>query len=130
MKNFLSIIFLSIIFLLLFSLTCFAEPLDYRTKKTQTRWVCIEIATGKIVSFGGEDCSRYSNDYALYNWNKSFPDEMEFCRWDGEKVIVDQTEKDAVLVDREKERKIEAEVQKLTREQAIQSLIDKGEIEP
>lgn len=106
---------------LLIPVLCFAGPK-----------VCVEKSTGKVVSFGYEDMSRFDlTEYEIHDVEiDRLPGNIHDCKWDGEKVVVDEAMKTQRETNKTRENKIQVEMQKITRGKAIQNLIDSGEIEP
>ena len=95
--------------------------------------ITIEKATGKIGSFASGDKTDFSYlDSSLFDVKiikgDSLPDRIEACKWDGKKIIVDNTLKQEAENNDIKEQLIQAKLAESQRQEAIDSLIAEGKL--
>ena len=97
--------------------------------------IAIEKATGKIAGFASGD----KTDFSYLDSNKydvkilkgdSLPDRIEALKWDGKKIIVDKKLKQEAESNDIKEQLIQAKLAEVQRQEAIDSLIAEGKLNP
>lgn len=84
-------------------------------------------ARGNKTDFSYYDSKKYN--VRIVEGNK-LPDKRQYCRWDGKKVIVDNTLKQEAIGNEKKEKLIKDKLFKSQRAKAIEDLITEGKLNP
>lgn len=88
--------------------------------------IVIQKSDKKIMSFGFEDISRFSpSEYEIRKTTlERLPDEISFCKFENEKIIIDNILKREAKEKKEREKLIQEKI----RELAIKELEKEGKI--